>query len=331
MGMQRALVLGGNGFIGYHLVQALTRAGWQTTVYDRAVKSRFVGWDKPPDYVQGELGNRELLREHLAHTDVVFHLAYTTIPKTSNDDPAYDVQSNVVTTLNMLNECVKLHVQRVVFLSSGGTVYGIPEQVPVSETHPTQPICSYGITKLMIERYLFLFRRAYGLSYSILRPANPYGEYQNYLGKQGAIGVFLGRVALGYPIKIWGDGLVTRDYFYVGDLARACVKAAETHIPDLVVNIGSGRGYSLRDILDVIRNTVDVEFEVQFQPARPFDVPRLVLDVSHAHQALEWAPTVSLASGVERTWQWVLSQTRQHAAKMHPREPGETSVEGPLT
>lgn len=306
--MKRALVLGGNGFIGQHLVSELLSNDWVVTVYDRAVTNRFVDWVAAPNYVQGELGNRELLAEQLAHTDVVFHLAFTTIPKTSNDDPAYDVQSNVVTSISMLSECVKAGVNRVVFISSGGTVYGIPEFLPVAETHPTRPICSYGITKLTIEHYLHLYRYLYGLRYSIVRPSNPYGEQQNYLGEQGAVTVFLGQIAMGKQIVVWGDGSVTRDYFYVGDLARACVMAATTDVPDLVVNVGSGEGHSLRDLVSIIRDTIVVEPDIRYQSGRPFDVPKLILDVSRARRVLGWEPLVSLPVGIQRTWDWITSQ-----------------------
>ncbi len=308
--MKNALVLGGNGFIGQHLVRELMAREWRVVVYDRAVVNRFVDWETQPQYVQGELGNRNLLREYLAGSDVVFHLAFTTIPKTSNDEPAYDVQSNVVTSVNLLTECVRAEVERVVFVSSGGTVYGIPQQLPVAEDHPTRPICSYGITKLMIEHYLGMFKYLHDLPYSIVRPSNPYGEGQNYLGQQGAIAVFLGRIAMGKPIEIWGDGSVARDYFYVGDLAQACVLAAETDIPDLVVNIGSGRGQSLCELLEIIRQTLGLEFEVRYQPGRTFDVSRLVLDIRRARQTLGWEPTVSLDSGLERTWDWIVRQTQ---------------------
>lgn len=319
--IKKALVLGGNGFIGYHLVRALMNGGWQVTVYDRATTSRFADWNIRPNYVQGELGNRELVRGCLAQADIVFHLAYSTIPKTSNDDPAHDVQSNVITTINVLAECVRAKVCRVVFLSSGGTVYGIPKHLPVPENHPTEPICSYGITKLMIERYLCLFRHLHDLSYSILRPSNPYGEEQNVLGEQGAIGVFLGRIATGRPIEIWGDGSVIRDFLYVGDVARACVMAAETAVPDLLINVGSGRGLSLNDLLKTIHDTIGVEFDLNCQDGRPFDVPGLVLDISRARRVLDWEPLVSLSSGIERTWDWINSRRRSQPEEHQVRPP----------
>ncbi len=303
--MKNALVVGGNGFIGYHLVWALINSKWHVTVYDQAIQSRFVNWSTPPNYVQGDLDNRELVQKCLSQTDIVFHLACTTIPKTSNDDPAYDVQSNVIATINMLTECVTANIRRVVFLSSGGTIYGIPQQLPVPEDHPREPICSYGVTKLMIEHYLHLFKHLYGLSYCIIRPSNPYGEQQNFLGNQGAIAVFLGRIASGQPITIWGDGSVTRDYIYVGDLAQACLMAAETNIPDLTINIGSGEGLSLNKLLEVICDTLGVKAQIEYQDRRSFDVPTLVLDTSRAHQLLGWKPTMTLKSGIKRTWDWI--------------------------
>ena len=317
--MKNALVVGGNGFIGHHLVHALTEDGWQVAVYDRAVKGRFVGWSNPPQYIQGELGNRELVRASLQSIDTVFHLAYTTIPKTSNDDPAYDVQSNVTTTINLLSECVRAGVRRVVYLSSGGTVYGIPQQLPIREDHVTQPICSYGITKLMIEQYLFLFNHLYDLSYSVLRPANPYGEGQNVLGEQGAIAVFLGHIARGLPVEIWGDGSVTRDYFYVGDLARACIKAADVDERQVIANVGSGQGLSLNELLAVIRDTLDVEFDVLYKAGRPFDVPELILDIARARQVLGWEPQVTLEAGTQRTWEWITSQLNTSQASQDRR------------
>lgn len=306
--MKKALVIGGNGFIGYHLVRSLINKGWRTTVYDRASKDQFVDFDSPPKYVHGELGNRELLRESLEGIDVVFHLAYSTIPKTSIDDPAYDVQSNVVESINLLNESVNAKIGRVVFLSSGGTVYGKPNQLPISENHPTKPISSYGITKLTVENYLFLYKHLYDLSYATIRPANPYGEHQNIFGTQGAIAVFLGQIAREHPVEIWGDGSIIRDYFYVGDLARACILAAESKIPDLTVNIGSGKGLSLNDLLQLIRCTINVEFEVRYKKGRIFDVPKLILDVSRAYELLGWTPSVSLSVGIEQTWNWVRKQ-----------------------
>ena len=162
----------------------------------------------------------------LPQMDMVFHLVSTTVPKTSNDDPAFDVMSNVVETIYLLEQCAKGKVKKIVFVSSGGAVYGTPAALPVPEDSPEKPESSYGITKLAIEKYLELFHRLYGLNYVILRPSNPYGERQNPDGDQGVIAVFLGKIAKGQAIDIWGDGSNVKDYVYIGDLIDGIYKAA---------------------------------------------------------------------------------------------------------
>lgn len=197
------LVLGGNGFIGSHLVDKLLAEGHKVRVFDKYEEH----YRKPiagGDYCYGDFGNRGLLADALNGIDIVFHLISTTLPETSNDDPVFDVQSNVVETLFLLEQCVAKKIQKVVFISSGGTVYGIPVELPVHEDNPTSPECSYGITKLVIEKYLALFKLLHGVNYVIVRPSNAYGDRQNPNSIQGAIPVFLNKVAKGESIEIWG-------------------------------------------------------------------------------------------------------------------------------
>ena len=304
----KACVIGGNGFIGTHLVDGLRQANWDVVVVDRA-EGRYQLHRQDVEYVYGELNNRELLNEVLRHVDVVFHLAYTTVPQTSNNDPAFDVRTNVLDFIGLLEVCVKVNLPRIIFQTSGGTVYGIPGRNPVSEIHPTDPTSSYGITKLTIEKYLALFNRLYGLEYTVLRPANPYGEYQNPLGAQGAVTVFLGRIARGLPIVIWGDGTVIRDYIYVSDLVGACLATLPAQSKYRIFNVGSGYGTSLNQLIETISQVVPVKFQVQYESARIFDVPELVLDVSHAEYNLKWFAKTSLEEGVKRTWNWVQTVT----------------------
>jgi UDP-glucose 4-epimerase len=304
----RAVVVGGNGFIGSHLVDRLLATGWEVVVYDCAPE-RF----RPPlpgvTYALKDLGDVSALLKVLPGADVVFHLVSTTIPQTSNDAPLFDLRTNLLGTVRFLQACVQADVGRVIFLSSGGTVYGIPTTTPVDEAQPTHPICSYGIVKLAIEKYLYLFEHLYGLSYGILRPSNPYGPRQNFMGKQGVVTVFLGRIAQGVPVTLWGDGTVVRDFFHVSDLARACLALAGADGPGRVFNVGSGQGLSLNALLDVIADVVRQPFEVQRSSGRPFDVPHLVLDVACAREALGWAPQVDLATGIADTWAWVQAVT----------------------
>ncbi len=314
----KALVIGGNGFIGTHLVAALKAAGVKVRVFDR-YPSKYVEPDANVEYIMGDLGNHGSLDEIVSGMDWVFHLAYTTLPKTSNDDPVYDVRSNLIDTIQLLQACSKFVTKKFVFVSSGGTIYGVPKSLPIKESHVTEPICSYGITKLAIEKYLHLFYHLHKLDYVVLRLSNPYGEGQNPNARQGAIGVFLGRIARGEPINIWGDGEVIRDYIYIEDAINAFIKAARYEAEDdqpRIFNIGSGKGCSINELIGVIRKTVDVPVEVEYQDARDLDVPENVLDISLASKKLGWRPVIDLPEGISRGWTWIksLDLTKQEAA-----------------
>lgn len=310
----RVLITGGNGFIGSHLVDRALEQGWEVRVFDKA-HERFRSQKKEIRYFIGDLQGEGVPYEALANVDVVFHLACTTIHQTSNEDPIYDIESNLVGTVRLLQRCVEAKVTKFVFLSSGGTVYGIPREPPIKESHPANPICSYGIQKLAIEKYLGMFHHLYGLDYVVLRPSNPYGERQDFRNKQGAVSVFLGNIARNEPITIWGDGEIVRDYFHVEDLAQACVDAATTDVQRRILNIGSGTGISLNELVSRIEAVLGVRAKVNRNSAsaRPFDVPELRLDISEAKQVLSWKPKVSLDQGILRTWRWVLSVLEDRA------------------
>lgn len=301
-----SLVLGGNGFIGSHLEDRLLADGHAVRVFDK-YPERYRKSLTNVDYRFGDFGNRGLLAEALAGIDTVIHLISTSLPKTSNDDPAYDVQSNVIETLFMLEKCVELGVKKVVFISSGGTVYGRPLQLPIAENGPTDPECSYGITKLTIEKYLALYHHLHGLDYVVIRPSNPYGSRQNPHGIQGAIPVFLGKVAKGEPIEIWGDGSVVRDYLYIDDLIDGICRAAFTPSQDRIFNLGSGKGLSLNEIVAAITVVTGCDVPVIYKPGRPFDVPAIYLDISRAARQLGWQPVTSLESGIKQTWEFIKS------------------------
>jgi len=303
----KSLVIGGNGFIGTNLVDGLLRKGHAVRVFDR-YPSRFREPNPAVEYVVGDLGNHGEVADVVQGVDFVFHLAYTSLPHTSNEDPVYDIRSNVVDTVQMLQQCSAAAVRKVIFISSGGTVYGIPQNTPIKEDDATDPICSYGITKLAIEKYLHLFHRLHGLDYVVARISNPYGEQQNPDAKQGAVTVFLGNLKRGNPITIWGDGEVVRDYIYIGDAVQALVKSADYQPgPDQhrVFNIGAGRGYSLNQLIAAMRVVVGKDIDVRYTPGRVEDVPSNVLDISRATAELGWKPEVELEEGLTRTWEWL--------------------------
>ena len=299
----KAVLVGGAGFIGTHLARALAEGGHHVTVYDRRLPPPAL--QRPGVcYVSGDAfaprapGLLEVLRG--AHC--VYHLAWSSLPADSNLNMISDVQDNLQGSLRLLAACVDAGVRRVVFFSSGGTVYGPAQILPIPESHPTEPLSAHAIDKLAVEKFLAVFHRLYGLDYVILRPGNPFGEYQNPRGRQGVIAVFLNRVATGEPLEVWGDGSVIRDYFYVGDLARAAVLAGETPRSCTVYNIGSGVGRSLHDVIAAIFRLVGRTVPIRWLPARAIDVPVNVLDISKARHGLGWTPQVSFEEGLRRTW-----------------------------
>lgn len=307
---RRALVLGGNGFIGSNVIDRLLRDSWSVRIFDRG-PSKFRADLQNVEYFYGEFGNEGMLKDALAGVDVAFHLISTSLPKTSNDDPIYDVRSNLVDTLQFLGLATKAGVKKVVFASSGGTVYGAPHGDPMDERHPTDPICSYGITKLAIEKYLELYHHLYALDYAALRISNPFGPYQSFRAIQGAIAVFMGKAMRGETIQIWGDGSVVRDYLFAEDLAEAFVRAAEPVSGPRVLNVGSGRGTSLREIVEGIALVSGQELSVEYTAARAFDVPRNVLDVRLVREVLGWEAATPFTEGLSRTWRWMAQSEHQ--------------------
>jgi UDP-glucose 4-epimerase len=306
--MTKALVVGGNGFIGSHLVDELVQREWDVVVLD-IQERRYEPMPTSVHFIQGDLTQSYLVREALAGVDIVFHLAWATIHEVANQDPAADVETNLIPSILLLKACLQAEIKRFVFTSSGGTVYGQARELPIPETHPQNPINAYGITKLALEKYLGMFNHLYGLDYAALRPSVPYGPRQNPLGRQGAVAVFLYRVAQGLPITLWGDGSVTRDYFYIADLVTALIAAAEQELGvHRVFNIGGGEEISLLRLLQLAEETVGRKAIIDYQPGRNFDTTRLLLDTRLAKHELNWQPNVSLSNGLAQTWRW-MSQT----------------------
>lgn len=304
------LVLGGAGFIGSHVVEALVERGHNVRVFDRArpQTGNIFGDFSKFEVAQGEFSSANDLATACSDVDVIVHLVSTTIPKSSNDDPIYDIQSNLVGTVQLLQAATRVGVKKVVFASSGGTVYGDPCFLPITEGHPTNPTCSYGITKLAIEKYLHLFYCLHGLEFVILRIANPYGERQNPLGGLGAVSTFLWKTLREEPITIWGDGTVARDYFYIADLVSAFVRVIEGESESRIYNIGGGRARTLNELVNTIHAVTGVKPNATYTAARKFDVPVNYLDISRAARDLGWKPEVSLEEGLERMWKWLCAR-----------------------
>ncbi len=296
------IVIGGGGFIGSYVTEGLLRQGNAVVVFDRpgAPYLKLLA-EQGATITLGNFFESSDLLNALTGMDVAFHFVSTTVPKTSNVDPAFDVQSNLVGTINFLNIAKDVGVKKVLFPSSGGTVYGIPQVTPITEDHPTNPISSYGITKLAIEKYLALFHRLYGLDYSILRISNAYGERQLLKNAQGLVPTIIHKALTRRPLHVWGDGSVVRDYVHASDISTAFLKVLDYEGETKIFNISSGTGYTVNQVIEMVQALMAGYPEVVYYPAYAYDVPVNILDNSRAKQMLDWSPTLQLEEGLRRT------------------------------
>lgn len=302
----RILVLGGSGFIGSHIVDTLLKSGYAVRIFDRA-QERYRPTPPGADFHQGSLSDTTALAEALAGVDMVFHLVSTTVPGTANLDPVADIQGNLVATVRLLELMRKQGVRRLLYLSSGGTVYGVTHADLVPEDHSLQPLNSYGIVKVAIENYIRMESHLNGLEAVILRPSNPYGPRQGHGGVQGVIGTYLWRIAQGEVVQLWGDGSVVRDFIHVEDLARLCLNCVEQGTTG-TFNAGAGTGYSIRQVLDTIIEVSGRPVKPEIMPSRAYDIPRVVLDTAAVTAATGWRSEIGFAEGVALTWAWVQEQ-----------------------
>jgi UDP-glucose 4-epimerase len=219
-------------------------------------------------------------------------------------DIAGDVRKNVLSSLSFLEISRQLGISRVVFVSSGGTVYGKPEHVPTPETDPTNPITAYGIGKLAVEKYLALYEHLYQLDYRVLRVTNPYGPFQTTLKNQGIVAALIARALRGETVEIWGDGSVVRDFIYIDDLVDALVAAADDCGDGRVFNIGSGVGRSLLQVIAAIEPLLGMKLNIHWKQARAQDVPISTVAVDRAKALLGWAPKTTFEVGLKETIEW---------------------------
>lgn len=301
----RCAVLGAGGFIGTNLCRTLVgrvdsvRAFGRRQVFPEAMRGC--------DWIPGNFADPTSLPAAITGCDVVFHLVNATTPASANVDKVAEINANVISTIHLLDACRESGVRRVVFISSGGTIYGIPDQVPTPESAPTNPITAYGISKLTIEKYLGLYEYLYGLEYRVLRVANPFGPYQVAQKGQGVIAAFLHRALSGKPIEIWGDGSVIRDYIYIDDVVDSLLLAATHTGTGRIFNVGSGEGRSLNDIVGAIERLLGTSVKVEHRVGRPVDVPASILNTAFSENELGWRPRTSFSEGLQTSLAWMQS------------------------
>lgn len=302
----RCVILGGAGFLGRHVGCAMAAAGYEVWSVDGVELSPLASFPWLTGQVVADFPDVGAWLDPKHEADVVVHLASATVPATANTDPVLDAQANLVGTLRLLNGLrEKSPHSRLLFASSGGAVYGIPQSVPLDEEHPMLPIGAYGVTKMAIEHHLRIAEALYGLQYRTLRLSNPYGEWQRPHGIQGVIAVFAHRALCGQPLDVWGDGSVVRDFIYAADVGRAFVAAARHQGRGRVFNIGDGAGHSINHIIRTLEHLLGHPVERRVYPARPFDPSINVLDIRRARDELNWQPTVALEEGVAKALEWL--------------------------
>lgn len=302
------IIYGGAGFIGSHIAEELLDHGYNVTVFDKlnSSKKNVLHILKDIEFIEGDFNNKIDIIKSLKGKNYVVHLVSSTLPASSNLNPFYDVESNLFSSLNLFDECVKQHIKKIVFISSGGTIYGDPLKIPIKENHPTNPKNSYGIIKLTIEKYLELYHNLKGLEYTILRFANPFGERQNPLLGQGLIANLLYKIKHKKTIEIWGNGKVVRDYFYIKDGVKAITKSFKYSGHNRTFNISSAKGLSINQILQRFRQTLNQDFNVKYLDARKFDVKVNILDNSLAKKYLKWTTETNFNDALKNTWSYIL-------------------------
>lgn len=301
----KSLLLGAAGFIGTNLAIELAKNSEnELTLVDR-------NKDYFKTIVKMNIGNINVMESNLTFDmdfdsilkgqDVVYHLVSTTVPTTSNQHISQELISNVIFSANLFEACIRCGVKKVVFVSSGGTVYGKESDCPLKEKTATNPISSYGVQKITIEKLLYLYRYMYGLDYRIIRLANPYGPYQRPNGVLGAVTTFTYKALRGEKITVYGDGSVVRDFIYIDDAIKAIMKVVEGENKHRTFNLGCGYGTSIKKVLETIEKVLGIKLDVSYIEGRKVDVPVNYLDISRYEKYYGALNPISLEEGILKT------------------------------
>ncbi|MHA2346204.1 MAG: NAD-dependent epimerase/dehydratase family protein [Candidatus Hodarchaeales archaeon] len=302
----KILVTGGAGFVGSHLINDLLNQDHEIICLDNFSTGKMANIENVKDnitIIEGDIRKLSILQSAIVNVDCVFHLAAQISVSHSIRDPSFDASININGFINLLDVALNASVKRIVYVSTGGAIYGDPKVIPAKEIAQEDPISPYGISKLVGEKYLKWYNKTHGLSYAVIRPSNIYGPHQDPLGEAGVISIFLGRVFSQLPVEIFGNGSDTRDYIYVKDIADICIKAMNSDKND-TYNAGTGIETTLLELIDVVSKVTNRTVEKKFCPPRPGDVKKIALDSSKAKSELNWSPTTNLKEGIQHTWKW---------------------------
>jgi UDP-glucose 4-epimerase len=309
----RITVFGADGFLGRHLVLRLAKmedvsitafSHFSTLLREDPSDHPFTQF-KNIDIVPGDFLNRDEVAKAVEGADYVFHLVSSTTPAASINDPFIDLDTNVRGSVELLSLCAQHNVKRVIYFSSGGTVYGNIDSDNIEETAHLSPVSPYGIGKVTIEHYLEYFLQTHGLDYLTYRIANPYGPGQKIKGKQGVIPIFMHRFLENQPIMIFGDGEMVRDYIYIDDLVDMISASFDKDAQYRTYNLGSGQGTSVNTLVDVLARKSQITPKIEHNDTPPTFVNRVVLNIDRFVNEFHITPKVSFEEGIERTWDYV--------------------------
>lgn len=302
------VILGAAGFLGTNLTIELAKdLSNNITLID---KSEYFFVDKVRSLQNVVIKECDLVSNSdfdslLKGQDVLYHLVSTTVPSTSNQQIAKEIESNVIFSVNLFEACVRCDVKKVIFISSGGAVYGKSADCPLTEEMETNPISSYGVQKITIEKLLYLYSCMYGLDYRIVRLANPYGPYQRPNGILGAITTFTYKAINKKEITVFGDGSIIRDFIYIDDAVRAILKIADGKNEFRTFNVGCGYGTSIKKVLDTIQKVLDIEPKIKYKQGRKVDVPVNYLDITRYEKCYGSLNPTDLSVGIRRTAEYL--------------------------
>ncbi len=297
----RILVSGGAGFIGSHVAEVFIAAGHEVAIVDNLSSGRTENVPDGATFYQCDIRDTALSDVFAeVQPEIVSHHAAQISVQSSIDEPRRDASINVEGSVNLL-ECARTSgVRKVLYASTGGALYGEPGYLPCDEEHPIAPLSHYGVTKYVMELYLGLYQRLYGLDYTILRYPNVYGPRQDPHGEAGVVAIFIGKMLADQAVTIYGDGEQTRDFVFVGDIARASIPALTT-ASGMSINLGSNVGSSVNEVFRTLAAITDYRREAHYAPPRPGDIYQIALTGSRAKELLNWEPSVTLLQGLEET------------------------------
>ncbi|KAB2774833.1 NAD-dependent epimerase/dehydratase family protein [Brucella anthropi] len=298
MSKQRVLVLGGGGFVGTHLCNQLSIAGYKVRAFGRTAST---SWHSDIEFWRGDFSDVKQVKRALVGQDYVYHLIHATNPPKVNADIMGDLIRTIHPTISLLDQCAESNVRKVIFVSSGGTVYGENGMVASRESDATIPMNAYGAHKLLIENYLRVFSCTKQQDYLILRLSNPYGPFQPVAKGVGLIATVIDAIKNGRSVDVYGDGETQRDYIYIGDVVKAMEAAIAYAGNHKIFNIGSGEGKSVNEIISLVEHAMGVKAKKNTLPGRVFDVRKSVLDISLVRNELGWHPYVDLRDGINFT------------------------------